>query len=114
MLLSLAFADEAFAPPNLTGPEELFRLRVLPDSGKQRLPIKDEKAELPLFRRLESTVHGLQVSRVARATDNWLRESMAKLGAITGFELPVGPYCFRRGAGEALDSSSASPIRWDG
>ena len=111
MLLSLAFADEAFAPPDLTGPEELFRLRVLPDSGEQRLPIKDEKAEVPLFRRLESTVHGLRVSQVAAATDNWLRESMAKLGAITGFELPVGPYCFRRGAGEALDSSSASPIR---
>jgi hypothetical protein len=114
MLLSLAFADEAFASTDLTGPEELFRLRVLPDSGEQRLPIKDEMAEVPLFRRLERTVQGFQVSEDAGATDTWLRESMAKLGAITGFELPVGPYCFRRGAGEALDNSSASPIRWDG
>ena len=31
---------------------------------------------------------------------------MVKLGHLTGFELPAGPYIFRRGNSEALDSSS--------
>ena len=98
MLLSLVFSDQAFAAPDLTGPEQLFCLRVPPGSNQQELPIpiKDTMAEVRLFRRLESTVRGLQVSPVATMPDNWLRESMGKLGAVTGFELPVGPYCFRR------------------
>lgn len=110
MLLSLVFADQAFDAPGLTGPEQLFRLRVPPGLNQQELPIKEEMTGVPLFRRLESTVHGLRVSAAAAATDNWLRGRLASLGAVTGFELPVGPYCFRRGNGEALDSSSTSSI----
>ena len=108
MLLSLVFTDGAFAASGLTGPEQLFRLRVPAGLNQQELPIKDSMIGVPLFRRLENTVHGLQVSPVAAATDNWLRGRMETLGAVTGFELPVGPYCFRRGNGEALDSSSTS------
>lgn len=37
-----------------------------------------------------------------------LRNCFAKWGQITGFELPLKPYAFRRGNGEALDSSSES------
>ena len=113
MLLGLAFSDQAFAAPDLTSPEQLFGLRVGSNQLELPIPINHTKAEMPLFRRLKSTVHGVRVSPVDAVTDNWLRESKARLGAVTGFELPVGPYCFRRGAGEALDSSSASPIRWN-
>ena len=87
-------------------PEQLFRLRVPGGLNQQELPIKDSMKGVPLFRRLESTVHGLRISPVAAATHNWLRERVAMLGVVTGFELPVGPYCFRGGNGEALDSSS--------
>lgn len=73
---------------------------------QRELPIKDSMTGVPLFRRREGTVHGLGVSAVAAATDNWLHGRLAMLGAVTGFELPIGPYCFCRGDGEALDSSS--------
>ena len=108
MLLTLLFADQAFAAPGLTGPEELFRLRVPLGLNQQPVPIKDSKCGIPIFRRLEADVYGLQVSSTAAATDNWLRGQLVNLGEVTGFELPVGPYCFRRGNGEALDSSSKS------
>ena len=108
MLLSLVFADDAFAAPGLTGPEQLFRLRVPPGLNQQELPIKNSMSEVPLFRRLERSCNGINVSAAAAATDKWLRERMKDLGEVTGFALPVGPYSFRRGNGEALDSSSTS------
>lgn len=37
-----------------------------------------------------------------------LRERMKQLGKLTGIKLLLGPYCFRRGHGEALNSSSES------
>ena len=106
MLLSLVFTNEAFAAPALCGPEQLFRLRVLPGLNQQELPIKESMSGVPLFRRLETTVYGLHVSPTAAATDNWLRGTLATLGVAIGFELTVRPYCFRRGNGEALDNSS--------
>ena len=106
MLLSLVFADGAFAADGLRGPEQIFRLRVRNGLNQQELPIKESMSAVPLFRRLETNVLGLCVSSNAAATDNWLRGALAKLGAVTGFELTVRPYCFRRGNGEALDNSS--------
>ncbi|KAK4551680.1 hypothetical protein LTR86_010967 [Recurvomyces mirabilis] len=104
MLLSLLFADDAFAVPDLK-PEDLYALRIPPGKRELVIPIEESKAELPLFRRVEHTTHGLRISRKA-VTENWLRERLHLLGQITGFEAPVKPYCFRRGQGEALDSSS--------
>ena len=106
MLLSLAFADEALA--GLTGPEQLFELRVRPGLNQQEVPIKNSKMETPLFRSLKRSYRGSEVSDTATITDKWLRERMKHLGEVTGFALPVGPYCFRRGNGEALDNSSLS------
>lgn len=106
MLLSLVFADDAFAACGLRGPADLFRLRVRRGLNQQELPFKESMSAVPLFRRLEKTVRGLSVSSTATATDSWLRGALAKLGAVTGFELTVRPYCFRRGNGEALDNSS--------
>ncbi|KAK3669751.1 hypothetical protein LTR78_010379 [Recurvomyces mirabilis] len=104
MLLGLPFADDAFAAPGL-GPKQLFSLRIPPGTHELRIAIRPSKAELPLFRKTENTVQGVKVSHQA-VTENWLKERSRCLGEITGFEAPVKPYCFRRGHGEALDSSS--------
>lgn len=108
MLLGLLFADDAIAVPGLR-PEELFDLRVPLGKRELVIPIKPSKAELPLFRRVEHTTYGVKMSCRA-VTENWLRERLHRLGQITGFEAPVKPYCFRRGHGEALDSSSALTV----
>jgi hypothetical protein len=106
MLLGLLFADKAFAVPELT-PAELFELRIPPGKRELVIPIEESKADLPLFRGVERTVHGVRMSSNA-VTENWLRERLRPLGEVTSFDWIVKPYCFRRGHGEALDSSSAS------
>ena len=108
LFFGLAFADEVFAAPGLNGPEQLFQLRVPPGLNQQEVPIKESKLDLPLFRGLEGSYQGIKVSDTATITAKWLRERMKHLGEVTGFALPVGPYCFRRGNGEALDNSSLS------
>ncbi|CAK4031768.1 C2H2 finger domain-containing [Lecanosticta acicola] len=105
MLLGLIFADEAFAAPSLVGPEQLFSLRIRRGRNQQELPFKEGIRSMPLFRKVERQVHGLSLSSAA-ATDDWLRKRLCTLSTVTGFEFLVGPYCFRRGNGEALDSSS--------
>ena len=104
MLLSLLFADNAFAAPDLT-PAYLFALRIPDEKRELVIPIDPSKAELPLFRRTERTVDGISMSDQP-VTENWLRERLRPLGNITSFDWTVKPYCFRRGHGEALDSSS--------
>jgi hypothetical protein len=108
MLLGLLFADKAFAVPDFT-PAELFQLRIPHGKRELVIPIDESKADLPLFRGVERTVHGVRMSSKA-VTENWLRERLRPLGEITSFDWIVKPYSFRRGHGEALDSSSALKI----
>ncbi|KAI9888214.1 MAG: hypothetical protein M1814_001087 [Vezdaea aestivalis] len=105
-LLSLAFADQAFAAPELNSPEQFFRLRVLEGLNEQKVPFKDEILDVPVFRRSVRTILGVTISKTAALADGWLRSHMYTLGNVTGIDLPTGPYTFRRGNGEALDNSS--------
>ena len=105
-LLALLFADQAFAAPSLTSPEQLFRLRIAPGQKQLPVPLKEEMAERPLFRRCKNTIKSIQISEEEALADSTLRPQMINLGSITGMELPTGPYTFRRGNGQALDNSS--------
>lgn len=105
-MLALLFADQAFAAPSLTSPEQLFRLRIAPGQKQLRVPLKEEMAERPLFRRCRNTVESIRISEEQALADTTLRPQMTNLGSITGMELPTGPYTFRRGNGQALDNSS--------
>lgn len=105
-MLALIFADEAFAVPELTSAEQLFRLRIPSGQNQLELPFKQEVQGMPVFRRWESTIHGAQISEAKALAYTTLRPQMVDLGTITGMELPTNPYTFRRGNGEALDNSS--------
>ena len=105
-MLALLFADQAFAASSLTSPEQLFRLRIAPGQKQLLLPLKEEMAERPLFRRCRNTARNVQISEEEPLADTTLRPQMTNLGTITGMELPTGPYTFRRGNGQALDNSS--------
>ncbi len=105
-MLALLFADQAFAAPSLTSLEQLFRLRIAPGQKQLPVPLKEEMADRPLFRRCKNTVESIQISEEQALADTTLRPQMTNLGSITGMELPTGPYTFRRGNGQALDNSS--------
>ncbi|KAL9583968.1 MAG: hypothetical protein Q9203_004864 [Teloschistes exilis] len=105
-ILALLLADQAFAAPSLTSSEHLFRLRIAPGQKQLPVPLKEEMAERPLFRRCKNSVEGIQISEEHALADTTLRPQMTNLGSITGMELPTGPYTFRHGNGQALDNSS--------
>ena len=109
-MLALIFADQAFAVPELTSAEPLFRLRVPVGQKQLPLPIKEDMQATPLFRRCESTIKGARISETDAFADSTLRHQLATLGSVTGMELSTAPYTFRRGNGEALDNSSEWPI----
>ena len=70
------------------------------------MPLKEEMAERPLFRRYKNTVKNVQISEEEALANTTLRLQMTNLGIITGMELPTGLYIFRRGNGQALNNSS--------
>jgi Protein of unknown function (DUF3435) len=100
----LAFLSDAFAAPDLT-PESLYSLKVPPGQGELRMPWKDEMEDVYVFRKSVRTEFGVELSD-AQLPYNILRTRLLKVGELTNFAFPVGAYCFRRGNGEALDSSS--------
>ncbi|KAF2752834.1 hypothetical protein EJ05DRAFT_505659 [Pseudovirgaria hyperparasitica] len=103
-LLALAFRRGAFAVPDLT-PAQFYDLKVLPGQRQQLIPWKEEVQDDYLFPRSVKTSLGIEVGHDHLPYDS-LRQRLAKIGEVTGMALPVGAYCFRRGNGEALDSSS--------
>lgn len=109
-MLALLFADQGFAAPSLTLPEQLFRLRIAPGQKQLLVPLKEEIAERPLFRRCKNTVQSIQISEEQALPDTTLRPQMTNLGSITGMELPTGLYTFRRGNRQALDNSSKQTV----
>ncbi|KAI9893013.1 MAG: hypothetical protein M1814_000897 [Vezdaea aestivalis] len=104
--LSLIFLDQAFAAPELSSPEDFFRLRVLKGLNEQRVPFKDSILNVPIFRRSQQTIYGTSISANDPMTYATLHAQIQTLGGVTGIDLPTGAYAFRRGSGEALDNSS--------
>lgn len=105
-MFALLFADRVFAPPSLTSPEQLFRLRVAPGQKQLPVPLKEEMAERPLVRRCKNAVENIQISEEQALAPSTLRSQMTNFGSITGMELPTVPYTFRRGNGQAFDNSN--------
>ncbi|KAK0263642.1 hypothetical protein LTR91_020504 [Friedmanniomyces endolithicus] len=98
----LMFADEAFAPPSLTGPDHLFSLEVPTDLRQLKLPIKQTVGDKPIFRTVVKTADGYEVSPTDAATYDWLNQQLKRLGAETSFRAPSRGVCVserqRRGA----------------
>ena len=86
--------------------KKLFEMWVSDGTNELALPFDEDVWSKPIFRKVRSSVTGPRVSDDEAATYNWFQTKLKMLGEITGFKLPVGPYAFRRGAGEAFDSSS--------
>ena len=102
--LSLAFLLDAFDVPGLT-PSRLYSTKVLHGKGQQIFPWKHEMEDAYIFRKSVRSTFGVEVSDEHLPYEA-LNTRLKKVGELTGFSLPVGAYCFRRGNGEALDNSS--------
>lgn len=93
-MLALLFEDQAFAALSLTSPVQLFRFQIAPGQKQLPVPLKEEMAERPLFRRCKNTVESIQVSEEQVLADTTLRPQVTNLGSVTGMELPTVSYIF--------------------
>ncbi|RYN85694.1 hypothetical protein AA0119_g13215 [Alternaria tenuissima] len=100
-LLGLMFADKAFSISELT-PENLYTLDIRPGCNQLNVPIREEVADLCVFRRYTQTATKLTISdeQLSYAT---VKTHMQDVGEITGFKAVAKPYCLRYGAANAFD-----------
>ena len=104
--LSLAFLRDAFDVPGLT-PSQVYGSKVLACKGQQLFPWKREIEDAYIFRKSVRSAFGVDMADDHLPYEA-LNTRLKKVGELTGFSIPVGAYCFRRGNGEALDNSSES------
>ncbi|EMC97231.1 hypothetical protein BAUCODRAFT_130449 [Baudoinia panamericana UAMH 10762] len=105
VLLSLMFTDNAFEEP-IDTPQDLYTLRVPSNSYELRLPIRKSVENVPIFRVIVQSTRGCDISETDGMEYSWLNRMFKKWGDITGLELPLTSYAFRRANGAALDSSA--------
>jgi hypothetical protein len=95
------FADKVFSISELT-PENLFTLDIPPGCYSLEVPIREEVADLCVFRRYKQTATERTISR-ERLPYHTLKKHMQDVGEITGFKDVARPYCLRYGAANAFD-----------
>ena len=105
-LLTLIFTNQAFAAPELTSSEQLFRLRILSGQKQLLVPLKEVMQHISLFCWFKPTVNEVWIFNDKALPDSTLCSWMITLESVTGIELLTGPYTFQCGSGEALDNSS--------
>lgn len=97
--LTMAFAYDAFAAPNLRSPADLYNI-VMPSSRHfVPIPIKEEMMEVPLFR----GECGGPLSSAA------IQEQLKRLGKVTGFREVLSTYCIQRGTANAMHGEAPVP-----
>jgi hypothetical protein len=95
------FADDVFSIPDLT-PERLFKLDIRPECNSLEVPIREEVADLCVFRQYKRTATKRIITN-ERLPYSVLKTHMKDVGEITGFKDVARPYCLRYGAANAFD-----------
>lgn len=103
--LALALADDVFA--NQISPESLNNRWVLPTAGSRIFEIREDKKNLPIFRKM---LPGGAVSETcimsAMSTNTLLKEICEECG----YTEPVTTYSLRRGVANKLEGKSYANI----
>lgn len=102
-LLAVLFRRQAFdSNLNADGPHGLSNLRI--KEGENELPIylKPELSEDFVFRRVEKTISGYQMSRSPIGTPAMCK-TVSTIGMLAGFEHPTIAYSLRYMAGNNMD-----------
>ncbi|CAG5188954.1 uncharacterized protein ALTATR162_LOCUS12066 [Alternaria atra] len=107
-LLGLMFADKVFSISELT-PENLFTLDIPPGCYSLEVPIREEVADLCVFRRYKQTATERTISS-ERLPYHTLKKHMQDVGEITGFKDVARPYCLRYGSANAFDKDGNTSV----
>ena len=99
IIISLALDDRAFDAPSLTTAERVFRIKNRGPSKCTHLRWKKEWLKRPIFRGFD----GSFTSDKKALPYYKLRDDMERQTLDAGFEEPIGPKAFRRGAANAAN-----------
>lgn len=109
-LLAILFRRQAFdSNLNTDGPHGLSELQI--KEGENELPIylKPELSEEFIFRRVEKTISGYQMSR-ARISSHAMCKTVSTIGVLAGFEHPTISYSLRYMAGNNMDQDGTAHL----
>ncbi|KAL6240254.1 hypothetical protein RBB50_012849 [Rhinocladiella similis] len=107
-VVSLAFDDSAFGPPDLKSPNILFRLRARREKGCQPIPWRKDMLDVPIFRRALATKEGVKTSPDKALTYNVYQAWVKRLGEALGYLQTLTTYCLRRALGNAINDDPKS------
>ncbi|KAI6777633.1 uncharacterized protein J7T54_002767 [Emericellopsis cladophorae] len=106
-IISLALDDEAFDAPSLTTAERVFRIKSRGPVQCTHLRWKQKWLERPIFRGFD----GSSTSEEKALPYYKLRDDMERQTLDAGFEEPIGPKGFRRGAANAANGKAPNAVR---
>lgn len=103
--LALALADGAIE--GFDNAAQLKQFRVKEHRNTEELKYKPEWRDTPIIRKTGISKDTL-FSRSQAMTANRIGDLLRELGARAGYKEPLTPYCFRRGAYNALEGKTLS------
>ena len=103
-ILALAFCDNAFVN-DLAGPQSLYSFVVPPSQDRIRVLWKKEWLKRPVFRDIEKTANGPQISLDKPLGYYSEQQRLIRLGCLIGIEKQLEWYDLRRGSGKKLNGT---------
>lgn len=105
-MLAILLQNRAFQVEHLNDDiRALDKLEIHPKSNELRLTIKKELRKVPIFRQVEKTMDGYQMSLTKSITTVQMGQWVKRLGELTGFESNTICYCLRYMAGNKMDQN---------
>jgi hypothetical protein len=104
-MISIAFDDEAYNVPELVSPRQVFALKAK-KGPSQTVPWKQEKLDIPVFRRAIKTPRGVETSKDVALPYNQYHGWLVLLGVALGFIYTLTTYCLRRALGNAINGKT--------
>lgn len=102
--LALALADDVFVEQKT--PEDFENRWIRPTANSRIFEIKDEKKNLPIFRKVEGTKISSDRIMTAVSSSALIKDICEQCG----YKEPVTTYTFRRGVANKLEGSCHSPL----
>ena len=106
--IAIAQDDDAFERlpdgSKLT-PQKILEMGVRPGLKSQRIPLRSEFENVPIFRSHVQTSKGIETSTQSALQYSNFNAWLKRLGVETGFVQVLTAYCLRRASGNAINGS---------
>ncbi|KAI9729334.1 MAG: hypothetical protein M1818_008541 [Claussenomyces sp. TS43310] len=110
-ILAIAIKDDAIQVDGYGHAAPFFASHLQHPMKAMLVRWKPEKLKMPIFRQAVSTLNGFATSNTKAMRYSTYVYYLIRLGWAAGFEQNLTCYCFRRGAGNAVDGNATTAVR---